>query len=65
LEHTGEIKNVYKYLIRKPTGKKALGRLRHIWKNNIKKDVTEIWCEYSATTMEQPVTSLRYCKKSH
>jgi len=31
-----EMRNVYKILIRKPKGKRPLGRLRHRWEDNIK-----------------------------
>lgn len=38
-----EKRNTYKILMRKPEGKKPLGRPRHRLKNNIKKDI-EIRC---------------------
>jgi hypothetical protein len=31
----GEMKNAYAFLVRKPEGKRPLGRPRHRWKNNI------------------------------
>jgi hypothetical protein len=44
----GEKRNEYKMLVRKPEGKKPLGRPRRRWANNIKMDL-EIdrmgWCE--------------------
>jgi hypothetical protein len=36
----GDIRSTYKYLIRKCNGNRALGRLKHKWKNNIKMGVT-------------------------
>jgi hypothetical protein len=38
----GEMRNTYKILVRKPEGKRPLGRCRHRWEDNIKKDFTEI-----------------------
>jgi hypothetical protein len=37
-----EKKNVYKLLVRKPEGKRPLGRLRCRWVDNIKMDLVEI-----------------------
>jgi hypothetical protein len=37
----GDTRNRYQILIRKPEGKRPLGRLRHIWENNIKMDFRE------------------------
>jgi hypothetical protein len=34
--------NVYRLLVRKPEGKRPLGRPRHRWIDNIKKDLLEI-----------------------
>jgi hypothetical protein len=38
----GEKKNVYRLLVRKPEGKRPLGRPRRRWINNIKVDLLEI-----------------------
>jgi hypothetical protein len=38
----GEKRNVYRLLVRKPEGKRPLGRPRHKWIDNIKMDVLEI-----------------------
>jgi hypothetical protein len=38
----GEKRNVYRLLVRKPEGKRPLGRLRHRWIDNIKMDLLEI-----------------------
>jgi hypothetical protein len=35
-------KNVYRLLVRKPEGKRPLGRQRHRWINNIKVELLEI-----------------------
>jgi hypothetical protein len=32
-------------LVRKPEGKRQLGRHMHRWKNNIRMDLREIWWE--------------------
>jgi hypothetical protein len=37
------LRNAYKILVRKPEGKRLLGRPRHIWKGNIRTDLKEIW----------------------
>jgi hypothetical protein len=37
-----EVRNVYKILVRKPEGKRPLGRARRRWKNNIAMDLREI-----------------------
>jgi hypothetical protein len=37
----GENRNPYKLFVRKPEGKKPLGRPRHTWVNNIKMDLGE------------------------
>jgi hypothetical protein len=39
------MRNVYKILIRKPKGKRPLGRPRHKWKDNIRMDLTKIGWE--------------------
>jgi hypothetical protein len=38
----GEKRNVYRSLVRKPEGKRPLGRPRHRWIDNIKMDLLEI-----------------------
>jgi len=40
----GERRGVYVVLVEKPEGKNPLGRLRHIWEDNIKMDVQEVGC---------------------
>jgi hypothetical protein len=37
----GERKGVYRVLVRKPEGKRPLGRPKHSWENNIKMDLQE------------------------
>jgi hypothetical protein len=37
----GEGRCVYRVLVRRPEGKRPLGRPRHRWENNIKKDIVE------------------------
>jgi hypothetical protein len=39
----GEIRNMYKILIGKPEGERAVGRHRRIWEDNIRMDLREIW----------------------
>jgi hypothetical protein len=38
----GEKRNVYRLLVGKSEGKRPLGRLRHMWVDNIKMDLLEI-----------------------
>ena len=38
----GEEKGVYRVLVGKPEGKRALGRPRHRWEDNIKMDLQEV-----------------------
>jgi hypothetical protein len=40
----GEKRNVYRLLVRKPMGKRPLGRLRHRWMDNIRMDLVEVGC---------------------
>ena len=40
----GERRDVYRVLVRKPKGKRPLGRPRHRWKDNIKMNLHEIEC---------------------
>ena len=37
-----EVRNAFKILTGKPTGKRSLGRLRHRWENNIRMDLEVI-----------------------
>jgi hypothetical protein len=39
--HAWERRKVYKVLVGKPEGKRALGRPRHKWKNGIRIDLRE------------------------
>jgi hypothetical protein len=38
----GEKRNVYRFLVGKPEGKRPLGRPRHRWIDNMKVDLLEI-----------------------
>jgi hypothetical protein len=38
----GDMRNVYKLLVRKPEGKRPLGRNRRRWEDNIRMDLREI-----------------------
>jgi hypothetical protein len=38
----GESRGVYRVLVRKPEGKRPLGRPRHRWEDNIKMDLQEV-----------------------
>jgi hypothetical protein len=40
--HVGEERIVYMVLVRKPEGKRLLGRPRHKWENNIKAYLQEV-----------------------
>ena len=40
----GERRGVYRVLVGKPEGKKALGRPMHRWEDNIKMDLQEVGC---------------------
>ena len=40
----GEKRGVFKVLVRKPEGKRPLGRPRHRWEDNIKMDLQEVGC---------------------
>jgi hypothetical protein len=39
--HMGEERGVYRVLVRRPKGKRPLGRPRHRWEDNIKLDLRE------------------------
>jgi hypothetical protein len=44
----GEKRNAYMLLVRKPEGKRPLGKSRHRWMDNIMIDLVEIgWSGYS------------------
>jgi hypothetical protein len=43
--HIREVRNAYKMLVRKPKGKRPLGRSRHRWEDNIRMDLMEIGWE--------------------
>jgi hypothetical protein len=38
----GEMRNAYKIFVRKPEGKRPLGRPRSRWEDNVKMDLREI-----------------------
>jgi len=40
----GEGRGVYRVLVRKPEGKRPLGRPRRRWEDNIKMDLQEVGC---------------------
>jgi hypothetical protein len=40
--HMGEGSGIYRVLVRRPKGKRPLGRPRHRWEDNIKMDLREI-----------------------
>jgi hypothetical protein len=40
----GEERGVYRVLVRKPEGKRPMGRPRHRWEDNIKMDLQEVGC---------------------
>ena len=40
----GEKRGVYRVLVRKPVGRRPLGRPRRRWEDNIKMDLQEIGC---------------------
>jgi hypothetical protein len=42
VSHVGEGRCVYRVLVRRPEGKRPLGRPRHRWEDNIKLDLREI-----------------------
>jgi len=46
IAHIGDSRGVYRDMVRKPEGKKPLGRPRHRWEDNIKMDLQEVgWIE--------------------
>jgi len=40
----GERRDVYRFLVGKPQGKRPLGRPRRRWEDNIKMDLQEVGC---------------------
>jgi hypothetical protein len=42
----GEKRGVYRVLVRKPEGKRQLGRPRCRWEDNIKMDLQKVGCEF-------------------
>jgi len=40
----GERRDIYRVLVGKPEGKRALGRPRHRWEDGIKIDLQEVGC---------------------
>ena len=44
--HMGERRGAYRVLVRKPEGKRPLGRLDHRWSDNIKMDLQEVGWEH-------------------
>jgi hypothetical protein len=40
--HMGEVRGAYSVLVRRPEGRRPLGRPRRRWKDNIKMDLREI-----------------------
>ena len=38
-------RNAYRVLVRKPEGKRPLGRPRSIWEDNIKMNLREVGCD--------------------
>jgi hypothetical protein len=54
VEHMGEKKNEYKILVRKPEGKRPLGRPRRRWEDNIRIDLIEIgWGDVDSIDLPQ------------
>jgi len=41
----GEMRKAYKILMRRPEGKRLLGRFRHKWEDSIRMDLREIGLE--------------------
>ena len=44
--HMGEAMGVYRVLVRKPEGRRPLGRPRRRWADNIRTDLQEVGCVY-------------------
>jgi len=43
---TGEKRGVYRVFVRKPQGKRPLGRPRRRWVDNVRMDLQEVGCGY-------------------
>jgi len=43
---TGEERGMYRVLVGKPEGRRPLGRPRHRWVDNNRKDLQEVGCRY-------------------
>jgi len=43
---TGEERGVYRVLVRKPEGRRPLGRPKRRWADNIRMDLQEVGCVY-------------------
>jgi len=46
----GEERRVYRVLVGKPEGRRPLGRPRHRWVDNIRKDLQDVGCGYTDWT---------------
>ena len=46
MELMGEEREVYRFLVSKPEGKRPLGRPRRRWVDNIRMDLQEVGCGY-------------------
>jgi hypothetical protein len=44
IARTGERRGIYRVLVRKPEGKRSLGRPRRRWKDNIKMTLHKVGC---------------------
>src|SRR5215510_14557060 len=44
LAQMGEERSVYRVLVGKPEGKRPLGRPRHRWEDNVRKDLQQVGC---------------------
>jgi hypothetical protein len=56
----GEGRDVYRVLVRRPEGKRSLGRSRRRWEDNIKMDLRETRFDvvnWIRTALESPVAS--------
>ena len=46
VKRMGKEREVYRFLVGKPEGKRPLGRPRRRWMNNIRMDLQEVGCGY-------------------
>ena len=44
--HMGEEREVYRFLLGKPEGRRPLGRPKHRWVDNIRTNLQEVGCGY-------------------